>query len=512
MGQNRWLTSVRDYYLVGVLFALFIGLRLLFLYFPFWGLEYEDSFIFNDTARYLSFEYDYNTMPYRCNSCLDGTYENCHSYGTLGGHFLTVSLLTNIIHNIFSYSTFNIFALNFTFSLLLPFAAYFSLRNDKNFSITSFICFITLLVVTPFVSIFHTSGLSETVSSFFVFLSFVFIYRSSNQGFKIQSLDIFLAILTISLSVATKRENLVLIVFLFCIPFLSLLKKEKFLNKGYIALLLSTLIMAIAFSNYTNLFTIESDEVGDIGSPTFAISFALENLTQLFLAIFTLEYWGLTGYIIAISILYSIYKKNFTKLSVYALTLTFLYILLYASHYRSYYQAVHSISHPFETLRYSTNYVPLLFLFVASLYHDISLNKERLLRSNAHLAVMIAFMVLSYNSYKTRILFSEDEYWSRIEPVESLLSLSSTDDIIISTIPLVYRCYSDKNQHIVDLFRLTNFRLMELIRTRNGSNIFLQVPKDMEIDIKRYNLDLDLGSFIPIDTTCKNHIIKQLDI
>ena len=84
-----------------LLVILFIVTRLLFIKYPFWGLEYEDSFIYTDTGRYLGFAYDYYSMPFKCQSCLDGSYIDCYQYCSFGGHFLSIPFMIAGINLIF---------------------------------------------------------------------------------------------------------------------------------------------------------------------------------------------------------------------------------------------------------------------------------------------------------------------------------------------------------------------------------------------------------------------------
>lgn len=155
---------------------------MLFINFPFWGMEYEDSFIYNDTARYLTFEYDYKSMPFKCQSCLDGSFLKCNSYGSFGGHFLTFPFLISMFNYIFSYNYNNIFILNFLISIsLLLYIIKWTQQNNSNFSLP---IFIILLSLTPFITVFNTSGLSETLSSFFVLIFFLSVFKLNEIDFK----------------------------------------------------------------------------------------------------------------------------------------------------------------------------------------------------------------------------------------------------------------------------------------------------------------------------------------
>lgn len=159
------------------LVIIFVATRVLFLQYPFWGLEYEDSFIYTDTARYLGYEYDYTSMPFKCQSCLDGSYSNCYQYGSFGGHFLTIPIFLNCINSILGFHPSNIFFLNFVFSILVISFVIFSWYRFKMGNTFSLNTFLLILIVTPFLSLFNTSGLAETISSFFVIGFILSVYK-----------------------------------------------------------------------------------------------------------------------------------------------------------------------------------------------------------------------------------------------------------------------------------------------------------------------------------------------
>mgnify|MGYP000512890954 CR=1 FL=1 len=153
--------------------------------FPFWGLEYEDSYIFNDTARLMNSISEIDYSSYLTPSCLNGSYNYCYSYGTLGGHFLFFPFLISIVHKIFDYNVVNVFTLNMLFSIfgVISLLIYYKKGLLKELN---FILYTLVLSLTPFVPLFNTSGLSETLSSFFVLFFLLNVFVSSNKEFKFE--------------------------------------------------------------------------------------------------------------------------------------------------------------------------------------------------------------------------------------------------------------------------------------------------------------------------------------
>lgn len=453
---------------------------MLFINFPFWGMEYEDSFIYNDTARYLTFEYDYKSMPFKCQSCLDGSFLKCNSYGSFGGHFLTFPFLISMFNYIFSYNYNNIFILNFLISIsLLLYIIKWTQQNNSNFSLP---IFIILLSLTPFITVFNTSGLSETLSSFFVLIFFLSVFKLNEIDFK-YSLTFLIAFITLIISILIKRENLTLLVFLFTLPLLRYYFNQRILVKNYLMFVLSTSLLILTLIYKINVIEVESNEGIDVGSSTFNLTNFFINIQQLFLAILNYSYWGITGIVFIIATIYFFIKKNKSKIGLFSLVLTLLYVLVYCCHYRSYYQVKFNIVHPFETLRYSTNYFPLIAIFISS--QNFTNIKIITLFKNNYL-IILSFILLAYNVFELRINLSDDEYFSRIRPVETTLNHCKKNDIIITDIPIVFHCYASSRQTIVNLYSLNQARLDNLLEDGINNNIFYLKPINDNYD--RYKL------------------------
>src|SRR5438552_3040605 len=162
-----------------------IVIRLLFISFPFWGLEYEDSFVYNDTARYLNHNYNFHSAFFKTQSCIDGSFEKCNEYASYGGHFISFPFVLSKLNLLIGYHSFNIFILNFIFSILLMLVVFIWHKRSKYKNQFSLSSFLLLMLLTLFVTIFQTSGLAETLSSLMVMLSIIFILKADEKDFKI---------------------------------------------------------------------------------------------------------------------------------------------------------------------------------------------------------------------------------------------------------------------------------------------------------------------------------------
>lgn len=489
-----------------VLFLLYVFSRIVFLFFPFWGLEYEDAFIYNDTSRLLFENYNFSIVPYKTQSCLDGSILNCYETGSFGGHLLTYPFIIATYSLVFGYSEFNAPIVSFIFSIILLFMLMKASRKwseifNISYSWTSPFILIAPFFLTPFIPLFHTSGVSETVSSVFVVGFFISIIQIVVNDFKFDIKDIFISIVFFLLAILTKRENLVLIFFVGLLPIVHYwIFKINILVKSYFIFLGLLILIGSLFFLGIDALGVENNESSDIEMHTFSFKYFTSFIIQFFKAIANINYWGIIGLIFIFSIVYSLVGKiKMNVLQVYALLIFVLYLSLYSSHYRSYFQVKYNDIDPFETLRYSVNFFPFvaIFLFALDIPKKSGIKVMRTKFGNYLLILLFPLFVFNLAlTFFTRISMSDDEYYSRILPVELTLDNVRENDIIITDIPIVFHCYTKQNQHIVDSNVLTEERLTELERTFPNSDIFLMLsidPSDLKDD--RYLLKFDVSRF-----------------
>ena len=118
---NLFLTNSRFGAIYFTLVLLSLLLKLLFFIYPFFGLEYEDAFIFTDVGRALSIRNGLNSLPYQTETCAVGSLNECQFSMTYGGHFIPFPLLASFVDRFFGYNPFNIFWVNTVLSLLVLF-------------------------------------------------------------------------------------------------------------------------------------------------------------------------------------------------------------------------------------------------------------------------------------------------------------------------------------------------------------------------------------------------------
>jgi hypothetical protein len=166
---------------------------------------------------------------------------------------------------------------------------------------------------------------------------------------------------------------------------------------------------------------------------------------------------------------------------------------------------------PFDTLRYSVNYFPLLCIFISSISYKIFFDKlkrpKRIIYFGFSTLAVIA-IVLSVN---LRLNLSKDEYYTRIEPVLETLKITQKQDIIITDIPLVFYCYAGVDQWIVDYYRLTPQKLEELLANNENKTVYFL--SNNQPDIARYKVNMNISNFKhkTWETSLENYKLIQFE-
>lgn len=429
---NLTVSSITYERFILILLVTFILSRLLFLWFPFWGFEYEDAYIYADTARFLNSNYDWSIDFYKTQSCIDGNAVFCNQSITFGGHQLTFPILISLVSKIIGYNPQNTHILNFIISCLIGIIIYRVKIND-GVKVTSLI----LLLITPFIGFFQTSGVSEVLSSLFVLSSVIMLLNCKKT-----TLNITITILIICLAILTKRENFLLIIFF--------LGYDIFTSKFSRNLVLRTfLVFTLGFVLFwmLGISNVELNEGDDIGKGTFTLEFLFENGVNNLHSFISIEFWGISGVLFLVTIIFHLFKWRDSSINTKALLILILcYFILYSAHYRSAFQVLYDELEPFEALRYQTNIFPLIGIYVGYIFYEL-IRKTRPI-----IPVSILTMLLLTFSIYQRVKFSGFEMEERIRPMVNALELSNDGKTFITDLHIIANIYSKSDIQIKDCY------------------------------------------------------------
>jgi len=469
-----------------LVFAFAISIRLLFVWYNFHGIEYEDAYIFADTARSLMFDYDWSTDIFQTKSCMDGSLKECYMTKTYGGHYMVFPFVLYLLNKLIGFSVLNVFIINFIASVLVLYVFYKllkSLKKNNNEIIVAMVMFTS----TPFINVFNTSGLSETFSSLLV-LSFVYFFfkiciEISECDFKYYVL----AITFVILSFLTKRENLILLI----LPVLKIVVDLYYKDISYRnAFRLSSItiipsVFALIYNMFSKVNEMEMAESKELGVSTFSFDIFKELFPVYLKSYFNFNLYGISGIIVIIFCIYAIFKKNNDELKITSI-LSVLYLVMYSSHYRSYYQIHYGDVEVFDTLRYSSNFYPIACLALSNFYGLILNYSHRINKITIRLVIVFFMLFVIYSNFKLRINLSEIEHAKIILPITQTLEITSENDIVLTDMTSVFHLYADVNRIFLDSHNVSFERINSIADSGNFKIYFLN-KIDNDKNIVRYD-------------------------
>ncbi|KIA88491.1 hypothetical protein [Kaistella jeonii] len=465
------------YFLVFTI-AIFFLSRLLFLEFNFWGLEYEDSFIYYDNA--LNFENHILNKEniFQCISCDIGSYKDCISYLSYGAHYTTFAYVVYNFNKIFGSDYINIFLLNLiiTFGILMAFYTFEKEKGQR-------VIFTLILSLTPFYPLFSTTGNSEIFSSLFVFLCLIltsqYFKKGSNKYF-------YYFLLCASIASISNRENFILFIIFAIILLFYKVKYHLHIAFNIIAITLTSLLLTLILGVYDT----EMEYSSDIGSSTFSLKYLFDNTVAFFKGMMSFELWGISGVLLIISIFLFFFKKESNKFIYLVVLFIGSYYLVTFLHYRHYNYLLTGRVTPFETLRYTTTFFPLIAIFISYYLNLIYLKYS----DKTIIASALIIPILIYQTFETRKNFSNDEKYSRIEPVLEVLRIHEKNDLIVTEFPIVAKIYAKENAMVADLRSLKNVKIDDFKRIYFllGKDHTYEIPKSFRLkkikEINEYNI------------------------
>ncbi|THD68424.1 MAG: hypothetical protein E7813_10360 [Bradyrhizobium sp.] len=466
---------------------------------PFMGLEYEDAYMFAANSHYLLFNQEFSVDPLETHACAFGSSSDCKTEVIFGGHFITVPSLAYFTHKLVGYHPYAVCWINYVASVISAFLLYFlclNLVRDRACSLLAALVY----ALCPAIFLFHSSGLAETTSSFFlVIYVFCFISLFINKKSYPEIISWLLwGLLGISLCLAllTKRENLVLLALpLFALPATSLRWSREVRNLTLWAGI--TIPLAIVLTIGFKIFQIETGESGDIGAPTFSVQYSAILIPLFCRAFLTFKWFGISTLILLCGIAAMLRPSVRRSGWPVVLGLFFAYLIVYTSHYRSYYFVKYGSVTEFGSLRYITNFLPFFAALTALGLNEIQVLAKDIggrwdgcgkLVVNGIAAVWVLSSVGMIHSLHTE--WGDEEWDNRISPVlNTLQKVSPREDYILTNLSVIFQVFAGSNVRIVDSYSVgTALPVDSLIKDlKTAHTIWWLRPNDADVeDTKRY--------------------------
>lgn len=426
-----------------------VGITLVFK-FPFshhfFGLEYEDSYIFNFSARQL-YKGIY-PVSFLTDGISIGSLTNPYMTTTYGGHFIAYPVFLSWFYHIFGYNIYIPSFLNTFIEFLTVFSL--SISFKKVFGIQQF-WFVPGLIysIAPAMNLFGTTHLSETFSSFIILmciLSFYYFFQTN----KIRNL-IILGICFLT-ALITKRENTVLISLALIFPIYQLLAGNKIRFTNLLPIILSISLLIIYLLFIQNIFSIEKTESSEISAKTFSLSNFL-NLGPVFItALLNFKWFNIYFFILISAIIYILFERDIRPFQLSVMVLYFSYFLIYTFHYRSYYFIHFNNVTPFEALRYLNNFFVISTLIIS--YCVCKLLVNHFFKKIFTVMILFLLFISIINTHLLRKEYNSYELENRFSNPKLVLEYLSNKErtVLITDNILIFQLLGNDNLELVDLY------------------------------------------------------------
>jgi len=418
----------------------------------FLGLEYEDAYVWSANALFLDKYQGFGRENFITSSCLFGSVDHCIYSGSFSSHSILFPTILWGISKITGFSPFAVSWTNLFFSILVIGRLYkvslLLFRNRIYACVT-----VLILVTTPIISVFHTTGFVETFSSY-VLLSCLHYYLAYDQADSKRWPQLTLFIASFVIAVFTKRENLLLVVIPFIGLLVRLIQKRPHKAGRLFAEAVALTVISIIYLATTGILLTEIREAADIGGPTFSVSYVLRLAPSLFEALSNFNWFSLCSVFIFVGFLLAVSCLRRVPMLLYPGILSLSYLVVYLLHYRSYYFVTFGDVTSTEWLRYLTNVYPILCLMGG--YTLYMLSQIRLTRN--WLMPLLALVLVAVQVWKVpelqRQLYQEESE-IRITPVtETLELIGQKGELIITDKPLLFQIFGGPHLELLDVYSI----------------------------------------------------------
>ncbi|MGA8489683.1 MAG: hypothetical protein WB711_04625 [Terriglobales bacterium] len=461
----------------------------------FFGLEYEDSYIYSVSARYVNsgtIMCSPGNSCYLTTVCAVGNQNSCRLSETSSGHFLGYPLVIAIASRVFGYSPAMAARLSLTASMATVVLIFLSgkLIGGETAGLAASVIF----GLTPVFAVQGVGAYAEPVSNMLVvacFLLCVRLVNSDADSTRALLVNWLALTFTAVLAVAVKRENVLLVP---VITLTGLMFNVDTRNRAQgkrwlvnLAALLSGGICIVFAVVQLRIVTVVRREMLEYAVFPFNAA-VLRTMLPLFLKSYSSVSWYLGGGILVL--LGLIASMRAKRRGVYAVGALIAYLLLYASHVRSYYQLQSGDVTQFDTLRYSMN-IAGLWSILAGLGFAFSAETLAKWRFGAWLRrrpgrVILWLFVGAYivSSWVLMNRWKEDmvstELAVRIEPAEAALEqvddLGAKNTFVITLEPLLVQMFCREPVNVI-AFPYLSGSLVQDVRRSSPDATFLYVEQ-----------------------------------
>jgi len=491
----------------------------------FYGLEYEDSYVYTVAGRYLSAGVQACSPASSCyltTVCAVGNSHSCKIPQTFSGHYIGYPFIIAVASRLVGYSP----AIGIYLSLVaalsevvLVFLACEMIEPGGIAGLAGSLIF----ALTPVFAVNGVGAYSEPVSSALVVMSFVLCFRLLNPNKRGSSFSLLINWLALTfsalLAATVKRENVLLIpVIVLAGLLLDTQNNDAARGRKWLRHLMvgGSCCICLAFTVVQlQLFRTLRSETAEYAVFPFNPE-VFRTMFPLFVKSYASVGWYLGGAVFVI--LGVVGSRQSRRRGIYAIAVFVAYLLLYTSHVRSYYELQGGSTSEFDTIRYSMN-VAGLWSIIAGLgfgYLKTVLIAGRigtLVRQHSRVILWVGIVGYVLSSWVLTSRLREDmiadESAERIEPAMSALEvvgkLGPENTFVITLEPLVIQMLSREPVNVID-FGYLNTKLAQGLAKDNPNLTFLYVEQAIyasQADRERYGEGFDFVGRVPKVLLCR---------
>jgi hypothetical protein len=472
---------------------------------PFYGLEYEDAYVYAAAAKHLAatgptVEFGGLTV------CAVGTGTTCAESEFYPGHLPGFPALLYAVESILGSGPWVPPLVSAVVSSIAAIAVWWAAFAIYQ-STTAAAVAMALFATTPAFALYGGSATSEGVSSLptAVSIATAAMVRRSHTAREWWIWHA-LSVAAVMLAVAIRRENAVLLGIL---PAAILLVPPTPVRQSFARSAMVVVWLGVAVGAVTLIFPSIVSEVGEYGQFSFGLHRLFNTVPMILRALCAPEWFGLImplALVAMCSVLLTCWRRSDaphdTTLLLLIASVALVMLTLYGSHVRSTYQLMGVALQPYDFLRYLSNIGVALCLLApagSGLLDRLIIALPRPLT----LAVVCGYVILgSVASWSLRTSMLADERFVRTDPAIGAIAAAVTRgnrEPVVTLEPLVAQLHAAPETLIIGLPALTSARVAEVggrvlylrqdhyqtvENQRRYAKIFSALPERMGVELR----------------------------
>jgi len=467
---------------------------------PFYGLEYEDSYVYTVSALSPIDEVGrhQSESSFLTRTCVIGSLDSCKERETFSGHYIGWPAILRIARRVFPHAATLPIYVNLLASCVSVVCIYLfcSLILTKEVAW----CSSVLFAITPAFAVYGMAAYSEPISNTCMtvaalwYVRYLYCEHETRVG---MILNCCVLSLTLAFLVVIKREN---ILFLLAFPILSFLGKCAGVTplptnkKLMTAFLICGMVSACSIAGFSISGSLmhESHEFGQF---PFSFLNAIQLIPSFLKCVATPEWYGFTALMVLIGIFNACRTKSVLLLIVGMLLS---YVTVYLSHLHGYYQ-IHGVTvAPEGHLRFLMNCMTWWSILAGGGLASIIQYTSHRLRKGRSLTIAmccIYAVLCGVVTANLRERAREDEFVSRIAPglaANALAKASITPVYVVTLEPLIIQMFGSTSTRIIGLYAVDSELLKQICTDDSRTQLLVlkQAQYNEEKSLARYARNL----------------------